>query len=153
MITWNTGSILDATEDLILHQVNCQGAMGVGISGQIVKKWPIVYVKYKFHCRDHDPHDLLGTVLFVDIGNGQKIVNVFGQLYYGKHEDVRYTDYKALEEAFKFIDRACAGKTVAIPHKLGCGLGRGKWPVVYELIKECFRNCNVTIYQIDQPKR
>lgn len=150
MITWQKGSILDATENLILHQVNCQGAMGAGIAKQISDKWPIVRVRYKIHCSLYDSHDLLGTVQFVDIGNDQKVVNVFGQLFYGRHANVCYTSYKALKEAFRFIDSACSGKTVAIPYKLGCGLGGGKWPVVYELIKECFRNCNVTIYQIER---
>lgn len=150
MITWKTGSILDATEDFILHQVNCQGTMGAGLARQIANKWFIVKTEYVDHCRCNNPRDLLGTVQFVNLGNGQEVINVFGQLYYGRHADVQYTDYDALREAFIFVNSACTGKTIAIPYKLGCGLGRGKWPVVCSLIEECFRNCDVTIYQLER---
>ena len=144
-IAYVRDNILNATEDFILHQVNCQGAMGAGLARQIAEKWPLVKTEYLDHCRCNHPHDLLGTVQFVNIGNGQEVVNVFGQLKYGRHE-LCYTNYEALREAFTFINSACAGKSIAIPYNMGCGLGRGKWSAVRKLVEDCFTNCNVSVY-------
>ena len=47
MIKTVNGNILEATEDIICHQVNCQGVMGSGLAKQIRSKWPSVFADYK----------------------------------------------------------------------------------------------------------
>jgi len=40
------GSLLEASENIIVHQVNCQGAMGSGIALQLRNKYPLMYLSY-----------------------------------------------------------------------------------------------------------
>ena len=37
MIQYYNGSIFDSKADILCHQVNCQGAFGYGIAGQVKK--------------------------------------------------------------------------------------------------------------------
>ncbi|WP_223260709.1 hypothetical protein [Bacillus sp. LNXM65] len=40
MIKTVDGNILEASEDIICHQVNCKGVMGAGLAKQIKSKYP-----------------------------------------------------------------------------------------------------------------
>ena len=44
------GNLLDSNADIIIHQVNCQGAMNSGVAKAIREKWPIVFDKYSKLC-------------------------------------------------------------------------------------------------------
>lgn len=50
MIKIVKGDILQASEDIIGHQVNCQGVMGAGLAKQIRNKYPHVYDEYRKLC-------------------------------------------------------------------------------------------------------
>ena len=39
MIKTVVGDILDATEDIICHQVNCRGVMGAGVAKTLYTRW------------------------------------------------------------------------------------------------------------------
>lgn len=147
MIKWKNESILNATETLILQQVNCRNVMGAGLAKQIYTKWPWVKTQYHVYCKNRDPYDLLGSVNTVRIGNHQWVGNVFGQLNYGRQK-VRYTDYNALEKAFRFISFQVTKFSIAIPYNFGCGLANGDWDTVYSLIEKYFVDNDVTIYKI-----
>lgn len=41
MIKTVYGNIFDATEDIICHQVNCQGVMGAGVAKALYQRWPL----------------------------------------------------------------------------------------------------------------
>jgi len=146
MIKWKNDSILNATENLILQQVNCRNVMGAGLAKQIYTKWPWVKTQYHVYCETRNPYDLLGKVNSVRIGQNQWVINVFGQLNYGRQK-VRYTDYEALDEAFKTISSQ-PKYSIAIPYNFGCGLANGDWNEVYKLIEKHFSDSNVTIYKI-----
>ena len=47
MIQYYNGSIFDSKADILCHQVNCQGAFGYGIAGQVKKLFPEVEKTYK----------------------------------------------------------------------------------------------------------
>ena len=40
------GDLLKAKEDIIIHQVNCQGAYGAGLAKQIANKYPKAKKEY-----------------------------------------------------------------------------------------------------------
>lgn len=40
------GNILDAPENIIVHQVNCKGVMGAGLALQIKSKYPKAFTEY-----------------------------------------------------------------------------------------------------------
>jgi len=146
------GNLLDATENLICHQVNCQGVMGSGLAKQLSDRYLGLYEKYKLHCKFGAIEDLLGSITFFEISRNRYIVNIFGQNEYGSNKKIVYTDYDALKKAFISL-RDIAIKhedSIAIPYNLGCGLGNGNWDKVYELIFEVFEDSDVivNIYKI-----
>lgn len=149
------GDLLEAKEDIIAHQVNCKGVMGSGVAKQIKEKWPQAYEAYAFECAEvyYDPDLLLGEVVYCDaIGrNGKKtgieIAHMFGQDGYGR-EKKPYTIYRELRCAMENVaDYAnYSGKSVAMPYKIGCGLGGGDWDgVVLPMIHDIFDPLNVEV--------
>lgn len=145
------GDLLDADASFICHQVNCQNAMGAGIAKAIYEKWPMVKTEYhKFCTAVGCPEKLLGQVQVVPLSlSGMSVINVFGQLDFGRKRDVVYTDYDALKQAFATINKVCRGKTIAFPYGFGCGLAGGDWATVEKLMLQTLLDCEVKIYKKD----
>lgn len=143
------GNLLEADVDIICHQVNCQGVMGVGLAKQIRDKYPEVYAEYKQKCFKHKPEELLETTQFIECHDGKIVANLFGQLNYGRGK--QYTDYYALSRSLKIlVDKAKDEyKSIGIPYKLGCGLAGGDWRTVYQIIDRVigFYDRDVYIYK------
>ena len=143
------GSILDAKEDIICHQVNCQGVMGSGVAKVLCEKWPVIKKAYTRHCRRYsDPKDLLGTFQLVEVEKGKLVANVFGQLDFGRDKYRKYTDYVALTNAFAQLRDEYHDKSLAFPHGFGCGLANGDWIIVLGIIHTYFNDMDVTIYKL-----
>lgn len=133
MIKTVVGDLLDATEDIIVQQVNCRSVMGSGVAKAIYTRWPEVKTEYhKFCRRSTSPYDLLGKVQLIDVEPGKAVANVFGQLNYGRTAGKVYTDYVALTKAFDQLRTAFHDKSLAFPYNFGCGLANGSWSVVLE---------------------
>ncbi len=146
------GDLLEATENLILHQVNCQGKMGSGIADQVKKKWYNVYKEYKNLTDQLIVIDqLIGHAQVVSIGNRQAVVNLFGQKNYG-YDGERYTDYEGLFRALEKTAQTARkyNLSVALPYKLGCDRGGASWSIVYAMIEEVFKNHTqpIVIYKL-----
>lgn len=158
MIRIVNGNILKANENIIAHQTNCKGSMGAGLAKQIKEKWPQVYSDYLVYCCAHkrDGRELLGTIWMSYVFDDYEIVPVtvchlFGQDGYSSES--KGTDYKALEKALNRLKKYAevAHDSIAIPYKLGCGLGGGDWDgVVYPMIERIFGDSDVlvTIYRL-----
>jgi len=148
MIKMVDDNILQATEDIIAHQVNSMGVMGSGIAKQIKEKYPEVFDQYrKFFI--NNKFTALGKCQIVKTEDNKYIANLFGQYNYGR--DKQYTDYKALEEALFSLKVSAKDhkKSVAIPFNIGCGLAGGSWEVVYKIIEEVFQDYDVTLYRLN----
>jgi len=144
------GDILASGAPLIVHQVNCLGLMGAGLAKQIHEKYPVVFTKYKKKCdraqASNKRFDLLGQAQFVKAPDGTIIVNLFGQYSVGRTG--RRTDYAALEHGFNSVVNYAVEEdisVVAIPYKIGCGLGGGDWAIVSDIIKSQFEEYEGTI--------
>lgn len=143
--------ILDSDTDVILHQVNCQGVMGSGIAKQIRYKYPNVYYYYKKMCNTHrNSVEMLGTNQYVYVESTVThkqiaIVNMFAQYRYGYVG--RHIDYEALKMCLREINKSCAGKRIAIPYFIGCGLGGGDWNIVHKIIEDELVDCDVILYK------
>ena len=149
MIKTVIGDLLDATEDIIVQQVNCRSVMGSGVAKAIYTRWPEVKTEYhKFCRRSTSPYDLLGKVQLIDVEPGKAVANVFGQLNYGRTAGKVYTDYVALTKAFDQLRTAFHDKSLAFPYNFGCGLANGSWGVVYKMICTYFNDMDVTIYKL-----
>lgn len=150
MIQYYNGSIFDSKADILCHQVNCQGAFGYGIAGQVKKLFPEVEKTYKritkqWIEKEHgDTSRLLGRVSAQPVekdGRWFLIGNLYGQNDYGRNKMV-YTDYDALEKAMgeirNFLEARDKNETVAFPYKIGCGSAGGDWNIVEDIIKRTF---------------
>lgn len=148
MIKIINGDIFSGTEDIICHQVNTFGVMGSGIALQIKKLYPSVFTAYNMFCKRYGDTELLGCVLPEMATKHRCIMNMFSQVGIG--QDVR-TDYVAMRECFEEVKRYAIqnNKTVAIPYKIGCGLARGDWKIVIQIIKEVFSDFEVVLYKLE----
>lgn len=126
------GNLFDTTAGYICHQVNCQGRMGSGVAKTIREKYPEAFQKYlELFVKRGSP---LGRAQFVQ-SNGKVIVNMFAQDRYG-YNGARYTDYNAFMRCLAEIRRVVPiGATIAMPYKIGCGLGGGDWGTIYRMIE------------------
>ena len=145
------GSILDAGEDIICHQVNCQAVMGAGLAKALCDKWPDIKKGYMRFCRRHkEPKELLGKYHLVEVESGKFVANIFGQLDYGRNKYRKYTDYVALTNAFDAIRKEQCNKSLAFPFGFGCGLANGDWDVVLGMIHTYFDDMDVVIYKMPE---
>lgn len=168
MIKFVKGDLLDATENVIMHQVNCQGVMNSGVAKQIREKWPEVFERYQSFCHECNIRncDPLGYMQMVEInspniaGKGQFVANVFAQRFYG-YDGKRFTDYDAFRTAIRelglillsakeTLPLVYGNPSIAAPYKIGCGLGGGDWDTILEIIEEELGDFNVVIYQREE---
>ncbi|MGY3839047.1 macro domain-containing protein [Bacillus atrophaeus] len=158
MIKIVKGNILDATEDIIVQQVNCKGVMGAGLAKAILKRYPNVKSEYQSFRnfslnKGLTDKDLLGLVNYVRVTDGKVIANVFGQIEIKKNrfDKTVYTKTEALTRGLKEVKELSKqlNKSVAIPYGIGCGLAGGDWNMVSELIDSIFSDYKVTIYKLD----
>lgn len=156
MIKIVEGNILNATENIIAHQVNCRGIMGGGLALQIKNKYPEIFNYYfnyieDFKINNSEAKYLLGCCQIVYTSDGNKaFANLFGQYNIGQNKV--QTDYMALRRSLnKLLTYAKENKnSIAIPYKLGCGLAGGDWNIVYKIIEDVFEDYDVTIYKFKQ---
>lgn len=147
------GDITSIEVGMIIHQVNCQNAMGSGLARAICEKWPVV--KQKYHAfsdnykRSYQKYAdliLLGGIQEITVQKEPEIVviNAFGQLEYGHNG--RYTDYAALKQCFTEINRRKfdgeyynedlgENLPIYIPTLIGAGLGKGDPEIIHRLIE------------------
>lgn len=145
MIVVANGNILEAEENIIGHQVNCQGVMGAGLAKQLRSKDERIYKQYVHYCNT-EKH-LLGSTQFVNVAHDKYVANVFGQYGYGR--DKQYTDYVALRNGLNRLKDFAKEKwlTVALPHGIGAGLAGGDWGIIYSIIDEVFSDYEVVLYK------
>lgn len=135
-ITEYEGDLLHSPCNIIMHQTNCQKTMGAGIAKQIKQMYPEAYrADYRF-MMGLPPGSKLGNFSWAQCEDGRFVVNLYGQLRYGR--DVRQTDYRALEsalrQAFGWIKNNFASPTIGLPKGMGCNNAGGDWETVYEII-------------------
>ena len=146
MIRIVEGNLLEAKEEYICHQVNCQGVMGSGVALQIKNKYPKAYEDYVTLCNETNNDYILGYAHLVRINESKCIVNLFGQDRYGYGK--RQTNYIALVKAIVDIINY-ADSDIAIPYNMGCDRGGADWNKIYfilEVLAEDFKH-DIVIYK------
>lgn len=135
----NKGNLFDTKCDIIAHGVNCRGAFGSGIAGQIARLFPFAKVAYleKFKREGWRPGEVQ-IAQSDDEAPSKIIANCATQLNYGSTGV--YVDYEAIGIAMsKVLDFADEHHfSVAIP-RIGCGLAGGQWKIVSNIIQQCLQ--------------
>ncbi len=72
MITYKTGSLLEASEKYIGHGVNAQGQMGSGVAKAVREKWPEAFQVYRRDLSYRDTRESLGTFTYIE--EEQKVI-------------------------------------------------------------------------------
>lgn len=149
MITYKKGNLLETSDSVIVHGVNCQGRMGSGVAKAIRDKWPEVYEEYEARCKEayREREILLGNILISDTKDGKQVVNLFSQNNYG-YDGLRYVSYDALDNGFDRISDEYSCMTQISMPKIGAGLGGGNWEVIAAIINHRFRAFDVTIWEL-----
>ena len=163
-IKFINGNILDSEDDMICHQVNCNGVMGAGLAKQIANKFKKVFYDYQSKCSKFafNKNALLGTCDFIECksNNGNKLIitNLYGQK--DANVKVRQTNYeflyRSLEKMLNYLNEQSIlynrPYNVGIPYKLGCGLAGGNWHIVYAMIESFainYPNISIKIYKYE----
>lgn len=138
--------IFTCSEDVIVHQTNCQGVMGSGVAKQLKQLYPEVFRAYYHYCKTNVPSEILGTSLICQANNGKYIANLFGQLNFGAGLQ---TDYEAFRKALKEINEFAKENnlSLALPYNIGCGFAGGDWNIVLNILLEEI-NVPVKLYKI-----
>lgn len=144
MITIKNGDLLNATETIIAHQVNCFGIAG-GLAFHVFKKWHDAENDYMQICNRIKKENLLGMAQITgQQSDGHIIANLFGQFRPG-------ADYnpKALENALSALAKLAKSLKVdvALPYKISCGICGGDWEEVYAIIERTMQDVKCTIYK------
>lgn len=157
MLRYETGDlVLDKKYDYICHQVNCQGAMGAGIAGQIAKIYPEVkYEEQKFwslnYIRTHDTKSILGEILIVKTEDGRTCINMHAQDQYGR-DNACYTDYEAFDRCLiklkSILFKEPETLKIGFPYKIGCGLAGGDWEKVKAMLESFAASVKQDVYII-----
>ena len=136
-VTIIDGDLFNTKAKYICHQVNCQGKMGSGVAAQIREKFPEAYEDYNKLCSmTKNKEVLLGEVQTVHCKTGVVICNLFGQLNYG-YNGKTFTSYDAFKNAIDWLNRYIPdGETVAMPFRIGCGLGGADWNRISKMIEQ-----------------
>lgn len=141
MIKYVQGDLLTTNAPLILHQVNLHGVMGGGLAYNIAQKYPFVERTYRVH------RGVLGDVLFTKTDDF-----IIGNCY-SQNEDFT-TNYYALDECLyrvRLFMKTHGMSTVALPYKYGCGIAKGNWNKVEDIITrtlDAFDDLEVLIYKL-----
>lgn len=146
------GDLLSANSDLIVHGVNCKGAFGSGIAGQIRKQFPSAYDDYIYKYKSEGWE--LGEIQFsrTNMAKPRFIVNCATQINYG-NDGRQYADYNAIKDCLTAVVRFAAREnySIAMP-KIGAGLGGLDWQNVFTLVSKIslsYPDVNVSIYSLE----
>jgi O-acetyl-ADP-ribose deacetylase (regulator of RNase III) len=153
MIHYLNQDVTTARQQIIVHQVNCQGRMGSGVAKAIKEKFPNVYTEYKKYCDKYGRpaviNVLLGKCQIVEIDepnrnrpDKQYVANLFAQDKYG-FDGQMYTSYDAFLKGLQTLKEFCIEHnitSIAFPEKIGCGRGGADWQIISRMIETTFED-------------
>lgn len=146
-------SIVNAKEEVIIHQVNCVGQLGLQAKS-IFESYPDAEKSYfatinRIKAMKLNTAHLLGEVNITQV-NGKYIINLFTQESVKKRpcDKTVYTRYDAMHTALKEVANFAKEKgfKVAIPLGMGSGASNGLWSKVEKIIEEELKDIEYNYY-------
>lgn len=138
-IQFKDTTVLDSDADVYLQEVDYLGTLNSNIGIAIKKRYPDVSDLYKYRSkaiRKGQAH--LGEAQIITCADGKYVCNLFAASV-GINENTIRTNYEALYSALETVAKYFSDKTIAIPFNMGCNEGKGKWQLVYAIIKQIFQ--------------
>lgn len=142
-------SILNITDGIICHQVNCQNVMGAGIAKAIYEKYPKVKELYHKRCNMYKNQTerskaLYGHYQIIKITDTLSVANIFSQDKFGNgHKNgIQFTNPEYLIYAITAIALDYPEKKIYVPEKIGCGYGGGNWTQIHGMLKRAMFTCD-----------
>lgn len=138
-----SGNLMDVQSGVIVHQVNCMGAFGAGVAGQIASRYPIVKRNYLSFCQSkRNPRELFGLCLPVRVSEGLVIINAFSQFAYGNAAKTGrvYTDQTVLLDCIGRVRQRYPNQVIYLPWRIGCGLAGGDWNAILSQLRDVYAN-------------
>ncbi len=74
-------SIFGIKNGILCQQVNCQNAIGAGLSGEIIRHFPIVKENYHKSFEDKQRGDLYGKYNIIKVDDDLYIANLYTQFF------------------------------------------------------------------------
>lgn len=137
---------------IIIHVCNDIGGWGSGFVLAVSKKWKEPEQKYRelsASAKANGQLLTLGTVQFVEVGDGITVANMIGQHMTHWIDGNPPIRYHAIAQALDAVARFALsrGATIHAP-RFGAGLAGGNWKLIEHYIKKhiCSRDIPVTIY-------
>jgi len=153
--------------DVITHGCNCFCTMGAGIAVAMKQNFqcdvfPMEHPNYRGDINKLGTIDYLTISLVINkpikLGNLNllapdfggfplTVVNSYTQYHYGSnHIDGKEKpfDYDAITLCMRKINHIFKGKSIGLP-KIGCGLARGEWSVVRQILERELVDMDITI--------
>jgi len=126
MLNFIKKDLMTVEKGIVVHGVNCQHKMALGIARQVRKKWPSVYDKYMEMPRGKS---MLGTAHIINVSSDNTlfVANLYSQIYYGR-DGKRYASPEAIGQGLEYV--LGFGKIYDLPvymPKIGCSLGGLSW--------------------------
>ncbi len=120
--------------DVIIQGCNCQCRMGRGIALTIKEQFPEAYAA---DCQtETGDRGKLGNFTSVQIDrDGFKFTIVNGYTQFDWQGEGVLADYSAIRSVFRQVKQQFGGKRIGYP-KIGAGLARGDWAIIYQIIEE-----------------
>jgi O-acetyl-ADP-ribose deacetylase (regulator of RNase III) len=145
------GDLLKSDADFIAHQCNCVTTQSKGLSSLIFSQFPSADI-YATRTKP----DKLGTIIVC--GNGQDnryVINMLAQYYPGKPRygrDSAERRLAAFQQCLSHIAQipSIAGKSVAFPFGIGCGLAGGDWEKYEKVLSDwsCSVKDTITVFLV-----
>jgi O-acetyl-ADP-ribose deacetylase (regulator of RNase III) len=129
--------------DVIIHGCNCFNTMGHGIAAQVKRELNEAYIVDQRTQRGD--MGKLGTYSAAKIIIEDRVlwvVNAYTQYEYGGNKV--NANYRAIQQVFRKIKKDFSGKRIGIP-KIGCGLAKGNWQTVSEIIETELNGEDITL--------
>lgn len=79
-------------------------------------------------------------------GRALWVCNLYTQFRFGSGQV--HVDYDAIRLCFRKMNYIFKGKHIGLP-KIGCGLAGGDWMIVERIIKQEFKDCQVTVVNFE----
>ena len=139
--------------NVLVHGCNCYCKMGAGIAKQIKEQFPQAYQadlryedKQTLLGNIKEKRDKLGKYSSWKYKENQYIVNAYTQDTYWDPE--KMLSYPAIRKVFTKINKDFSNLKIGIPF-IGCGLAKGNWSRVSEILEEIFEHKPIFVFYIN----